>query len=51
MSNVEGFLQDIDPTLKYDILPIYDVYGPTIHDPTFEVSELNFFIAFLSIFC
>lgn len=50
MSNVRGFLHDIDPTLKYDILPIYDVYGPTIHDPKFEVCELNFYNALLFIF-
>lgn len=37
ISNVEGFLKDIDPTLEYDIFPIDDVYGPTIHDPKFQV--------------
>lgn len=35
---MKGFLNDIDPTLEYNILPIYDMYGPTISDPTFEVS-------------
>lgn len=25
-------LKDMDPTLKYDVMPIFDPYGPTIHD-------------------
>lgn len=45
ISNVKGFLEDIDPTLEYDVLPIYDIYGPTIHDPTFEV--INFIFSIL----
>lgn len=58
ISNVEGFLKDIDPTLEYDIFPIDDVYGPTIHDPNFQVCffifttfllfiQLNFTIIFV----
>ncbi|XP_050438514.1 bifunctional coenzyme A synthase-like [Adelges cooleyi] len=37
IKNVKGFLKDIDPTLEYDVLPIYDIYGPTIHDSTFQM--------------
>jgi len=37
MNNVKEFLQDIDPSLEYNVLSIYDMYGPTIHDSTFEV--------------
>lgn len=44
ISNVEGFLKDIDPTLDYDVMPIYDIYGPTIHDPAFEVIKIFFII-------
>jgi len=40
MNNVQGFLQDIDPTLEYNILPINDIYGPTAYDSTFEVISL-----------
>jgi len=47
ISNVEGFLKDIDPTLEYEVLPIYDIYGPTIHDPTFQVFNLNFINVFV----
>lgn len=47
ISNVECFLKDIDPTLEYEVLPIYDIYGPTIHDPTFQVFNLNFIIVFV----
>jgi len=39
--NVEGFLKDIDPSLDYDILPIYDIYGPTVCDPTFQMIILS----------
>lgn len=46
ISVVEGFLKDIDPTLEYDILPIYDIYGPTVHDPTFQVINLKLHFTF-----
>ncbi|XP_003744287.1 bifunctional coenzyme A synthase [Galendromus occidentalis] len=29
-------LRDMDPTLNYDVTPIYDPYGPTIQDPSLE---------------
>lgn len=35
--SVEDFLQDIDPTLQYHIVPIYDPFGPTKEDPTFQL--------------
>ena len=40
ISSVEDFLQDIDPTLQYHIVPISDPFGPTKEDPTFEVSGI-----------
>lgn len=44
INNVEGFLKDIDPTLKCNILPIYDIYGPTISDSTFQVIIIIFVV-------
>ncbi|XP_076621029.1 bifunctional Phosphopantetheine adenylyltransferase - Dephospho-CoA kinase [Colletes latitarsis] len=35
--NVKEFLEDIDSTLLYDIVPIKDMYGPTKSDPTIEM--------------
>ncbi|XP_078047620.1 bifunctional Phosphopantetheine adenylyltransferase - Dephospho-CoA kinase [Augochlora pura] len=37
ISNVKDFLEDIDSTLIYDVVEINDMYGPTKHDPTFEL--------------
>lgn len=37
INNVEEFLEDIDPSIEYNVLPIYDMYGPTVHNPTFQV--------------
>ncbi|XP_012273059.1 bifunctional coenzyme A synthase [Orussus abietinus] len=37
ISVVKDFLEDVDPTLKYDVVPINDIYGPTKDDPTFEM--------------
>ncbi|KAJ9591691.1 hypothetical protein L9F63_001778 [Diploptera punctata] len=37
MSLVEDFLEDIDSSLQYDVVPIYDPFGPTKEDPTFEL--------------
>lgn len=37
IKEVEVFLNEIDPTLKYDIVPISDVYGPTKSDPDMEM--------------
>lgn len=34
---VLDFLQDIDPSLEYDIVSITDMFGPTKDDPSFEV--------------
>lgn len=33
---VLDFLQDIDPSLEYDIVSITDMFGPTKDDPSFE---------------
>ncbi|XP_064456272.1 bifunctional coenzyme A synthase-like isoform X2 [Ornithodoros turicata] len=30
------FLEEVDSTLKYDVMPIYDPYGPTIVDPNLK---------------
>jgi hypothetical protein len=40
MCSVEEFLQDIDPGLQYDIVPIYDPFGPTKEDPNMQVSGM-----------
>lgn len=37
MKDVREFLEDIDSSLSYDILPINDLYGPTKDDPSFEM--------------
>lgn len=31
------FLQDVDPNIEYNVVPISDPFGPTKDDPTFEV--------------
>ncbi|VVC34566.1 Hypothetical protein CINCED_3A007033 [Cinara cedri] len=41
IKNVEEFLKDIYPTLEYNVLPIYDIYGPTVHDSTFQMIILS----------
>ncbi|PNF36640.1 Bifunctional coenzyme A synthase [Cryptotermes secundus] len=37
MCSVEDFLQDVDPGLQYDIVPIYDPFGPTKEDPDMQL--------------
>ncbi|PBC32004.1 Bifunctional coenzyme A synthase [Apis cerana cerana] len=37
MFNLEEFLKDIDSTIKYEIVAINDLYGPTKYDSTFEM--------------
>lgn len=37
IERVREFLEDIDPSISYDIVPIDDIYGPTKDDPTFEM--------------
>lgn len=34
---LNDFVQDVDPSLKYGIIPITDLYGPTKEDPNFEL--------------
>ncbi|XP_013778633.1 bifunctional coenzyme A synthase-like [Limulus polyphemus] len=36
MSDLRNFLQEIDPTLSYRIVPIYDPFGPSTEDPLIE---------------
>ena len=35
-AEVESFLRDVKPWLKFDVVPIYDVYGPTAWDDKLE---------------
>lgn len=37
ITDVKDFLEDVDSSLTYDIVPINDMYGPTKDDPTFEM--------------
>ncbi|XP_055935463.1 bifunctional coenzyme A synthase-like [Argiope bruennichi] len=36
IKDVTDFLEDIDSSLKYEVVPIYDVYGPTITLPDID---------------
>ncbi|XP_003486629.1 bifunctional coenzyme A synthase [Bombus impatiens] len=35
--NLKDFLEDIDPTITYEVMAINDMYGPTKCDSTFEM--------------
>ncbi|KAI4501903.1 hypothetical protein M0802_003238 [Mischocyttarus mexicanus] len=37
ISKVKEFLEEVDPLISYDIVPINDMYGPTKDDPTMEM--------------
>ncbi|CAL7935219.1 unnamed protein product [Xylocopa violacea] len=37
ISNLKNFLEDVDTSITYDVVPIEDMYGPTKFDPTFEM--------------
>lgn len=37
MENVRNFLEEIEPSLEYHIVPINDMFGPTKDDPTFQM--------------
>ncbi|KAG7188212.1 hypothetical protein KM043_016082 [Ampulex compressa] len=37
MLNIKEFLEDVDSSLIYDVVAIDDMYGPTKHDPTFNM--------------
>lgn len=37
IKEVKDFLSEIDPTLKYDIVPISDPFGPTKSDPDMDM--------------
>ncbi|XP_058464586.1 bifunctional coenzyme A synthase [Malaya genurostris] len=37
IAEVETFLRDIDPTLKHEIVPISDPFGPTATDPNMDM--------------
>ena len=34
---MRDFVEDVDCSLQYKIIPITDVYGPTKEDPTYEM--------------
>lgn len=34
---LRDFLEDVDSSLRYEVVPIVDMYGPTKHDPSFEM--------------
>lgn len=37
ISNVKEFLEDVDSSITYDVVPITDMYGPTKEDPSLEM--------------
>ncbi|EGI69332.1 PREDICTED: bifunctional coenzyme A synthase [Acromyrmex echinatior] len=37
ITKVEDFLEDVDSSLSYNVVPINDIYGPTKEDPTLEM--------------
>ncbi|XP_014471293.1 PREDICTED: bifunctional coenzyme A synthase isoform X2 [Dinoponera quadriceps] len=37
IKEVKEFLEDVDSSITYDVVPINDMYGPTKDDPTFEM--------------
>lgn len=41
MEKVQNFLEEVEPSLEYHIVPINDMFGPTKDDPTFQVCVYN----------
>lgn len=37
INGIKEFLEDVDPSITYNIVPINDLYGPTKEDPTLEM--------------
>lgn len=37
ISRIKEFLEDIDSSITYEVVPINDMYGPTKEDPTLEM--------------
>ncbi|XP_034242638.1 bifunctional coenzyme A synthase [Thrips palmi] len=37
IADVLEVLQDLDPNIEYDVVPISDPFGPTIREPSFEM--------------
>ncbi|KAH0948898.1 hypothetical protein HN011_006343 [Eciton burchellii] len=37
ISKVKEFLEDVDSSITYDVVPITDMYGPTKENPAFEM--------------
>ncbi|KYQ56622.1 Bifunctional coenzyme A synthase [Trachymyrmex zeteki] len=37
IEKVEEFLEDVDSSISYNVVPINDIYGPTKEDPTLEM--------------
>lgn len=48
IKNVREFLEEVDPTLEYDVVAISDLFGPTKDDPTFEVIFISLIFLYLS---
>ncbi|XP_011494595.1 PREDICTED: bifunctional coenzyme A synthase-like [Ceratosolen solmsi marchali] len=37
MNSLKDFTEDVDPCLTYNVVPITNMYGPSIEDPTLEM--------------
>lgn len=37
IENIRNYLEDIDPSLSYDVIPIRDPFGPTQSDPNIQM--------------
>lgn len=37
ITTVKDFLEDVDPSIKYEVVPISDMYGPTKDDPNLDL--------------
>lgn len=37
INSLRDFVEDVDSSLHYKIVPITDIYGPTKDDPTYEM--------------
>ena len=40
IKSVKEFLEEIDPCLEYEVVPIQDPYGPTQYDPKIQVIQI-----------
>ena len=49
ISKLREFLNDIEPRLQYNIVPITDPYGPTAEDPNLQVNTINLILIFFNV--